>query len=312
MSGKGLSNKYLICLGAMLFACTGLAVFAQAEDGLAGHWVGAVLVRPAELEFDVSLDLVEASDRKLSALLSLPGQGVKRREVQELSVDGRKISFVYEDGKDRSRFSGTLSEGGRTIEGTLAEAGKSFPFVLERRPAPAGDAEARPAVRNLSPGGAELREQFSRDDGHVRMIAILSPTCPGCQNCARIVRRYVFEKIEDPELRAYIVWEPIYPEDSRAAAEQSASLIADPRVTHFWADHRSTGSAFQKAVGLATSPAWDVVLVFNSEKRWLADGQAPVPDFFMHNLKGDELPKERRLNGSKLMEEVRAVLSRKN
>jgi hypothetical protein len=123
------------------------------------------------------------------------------------------------------------------------------------------------------------------------------------------VRRYVFEKIEDPELRAYVVWEPIYPEDKREAAEESASLIADPRVTHFWAEDRSTGNTFQKVLGLKASPAWDVVLVFSGEKRWPANGEAPVPDFFVHNLKGDELPKELRLNGSKLMEKVRAILT---
>src|SRR5215468_3583328 len=105
MVGECLSKKWLVCLGTILFSFTG--VFAQAGDSLAGHWVGAVLARPAELEFDVSLDLVTGSDQKPSALLSLPGQGVRRHEVRELSIGGGKISFVYDDGKDRSLFSGS-------------------------------------------------------------------------------------------------------------------------------------------------------------------------------------------------------------
>jgi hypothetical protein len=309
MVGRALPKKWWICLGAVLVSWPASVIVAQAGDGLAGHWVGAVLARPAELEYDVSLDIAAASGQKPTVLLSLPGQGVRRHEVQELSVGGGKISFVYDDGKDRSLFSGSLAKDGRTIEGTLSEAGKTFPFVLERRPLPAGGDDVKPVVRSLSRSGAELRKQFSQDDGHVRMIAILSPTCPGCQNCARIVRRYVFEKIDDPDLRAYVVWEPVYPQDKREAAEQSASLIADPRVTHFWEDGRSIGNAFQKAVGLESSPAWDVILVFSGDKRWTADGPAPAPDFFMHNLKGSELPQERRLNGAKLMAEVRAALT---
>ncbi len=309
MAGERLVSRWLICLGVILFSCAALVVSAQGVGRWAGHWVGAILVRPAEFELDISLDLVEGSDRNLLALLSLPGQGVKLREVQGLSIDGEKISFAHEDGKDRSLFSGSFSPDGRTIEGSLGEAGKTYRFVLERRPAPANKGDVGPAVRSLSPSGKEFREQFSRDDGHVRIIAILSPTCPGCQNCARIVRRYVLEKIEDPELRVYVIWEPALPEDKLEAAERSAALITDPRATHFWSDRRAIGSAFQKAVGLKTSPAWDVVLIFDGEKRWPVDGEAPTPDFLMHNLKGDELPKVQRLNGSKLAEAVRGVLA---
>ncbi len=289
-------------LAVLLFWGTGTAAITPEASRLTGHWQGAILVRAAELEYDLALDIAEHHCQGLQVLLSLPEQKVRQHAVTELQAEGGNISFVYDDGKDRSSFSARLSADGQTLAGTLSEAGKSFPFVLERRP----PAEP-PAVRGLSPGGDELRELFTRDDGRPRLIVILSPTCPGCRNCARLVRRYVFERIQDPELRAYVVWEPIHPTDDRAAAEDSAALLADPRVTHFWGNHRFTGSAFQKAVGMST-PAWDVVLAFGGNRRWRG-GQAPVPDLFQHNLaKNPELPQDRLLHGDKLGEEVRGLL----
>jgi hypothetical protein len=126
---------------------------------------------------------------------------------------------------------------------------------------------------------------------------------------ARVVQRYVLQTLDDPRLAVFVVWEKIGAHDSPEAARKATMLLPDPRVHFFWSDDRIAGKAFQGAVGIQGTPAWDVFLVYGPGKTW--NGEAPpIPDYFMHNQPSHpELPKDRLLNGNRLAEKVKILLA---
>ncbi len=102
------------------------------------------------------------------------------------------------------------------------------------------------------------------------------------------------------------MWEPILRTDNEAAAGKATVLLPDPRVRHFWVPSQSVGEMFQKPIGLAAEPAWDVYLAYPRGVHW--DDHPPAPAFFMHQLVG-RLPAEQRLDGAELATRLQAMLN---
>jgi hypothetical protein len=97
----------------------------------------------------------------------------------------------------------------------------------------------------------------------------------------------VLDAIDDPSLRAYVVWVPVLPADSEAAAWSSRVLVRDRRALHFWDAGRSLSRPFAQLLGLpADGPAWDVYLAYGSGARW---GELPPKPAFWHHQLGDAI-----------------------
>ena len=122
-----------------------------------------------------------------------------------------------------------------------------------------------------------------------------------------MVRQHVLEAIEDPDLKLFVVWEPILKTDSAEAARLSSGFLPDDRVMQYWASTRTVGRSFQDAIRLEGEPAWDVYLVYDRGIRW-AD-EPPAPTTFQHQL-GGRLPDDLLLNGPVLADGIRALLHR--
>jgi hypothetical protein len=273
------------------------------KPAAAGHWEGAIVIREAVFEVELSLDLEASPEGALRGKLSLPTQFVKDMPLQNVDFDGKKISFLTVD-KDgvASSFQGDLSSGGEKIAGTMTESGQSAPFHLVRTAVK----EARAVdIPRLSADGKELISRFNQDAGAVRLLVVLSPTCGRCRMGALFLNRYILEKIADPRLRVYILWEKVNPQDSPAAAQDAAKLVSDERVTQLWSEERFAGRAFQREVGLETSPAWDIFLLFSGDQRWA--NTPPHPVEFEHGLEG-ALPKEKELDAKRLAAAIEARL----
>lgn len=115
----------------------------------------------------------------------------------------------------------------------------------------------------------------------------------------------VLEQVDSPNVRAYVVWEPILPADREAAARQATVLIPEGRAAHFWAPDLELARAFRAPLGLTGEAAWDVYLIYDRQADWPA-GTVPVPIDFQHQLYG--LPDDKFLDEASLVARIRELL----
>lgn len=127
-----------------------------------------------------------------------------------------------------------------------------------------------------------------------------------CLASARVVRRYVLDAIDSPDLRFYVVWGPMLGEESREDTGPATVHLAGDRVTHFWTPGHDLAEAFAGVLGLPEGePAWDTFLLFAPGAAW-GEAGPPAPAFFMHV--GRSLPEDRRLDAEILAREARRLL----
>ena len=127
-----------------------------------------------------------------------------------------------------------------------------------------------------------------------------------CRQGASVIQNAVLEAIEDPSLRAYVVWVPVLPADLSAAAQEACSLVPDRRASHFWDSGGALARTFSRVLGLPLgSPAWDVYLAYPPGMRW--EEEPPEPPYWQHQLGG--LVVAPQLDGEKLAAHVRLILA---
>lgn len=142
---------------------------------------------------------------------------------------------------------------------------------------------SHPSTADLA-GFGQLKEAFDGDAGHVRLVALLSPSCGYCVKGYRYMQR-ILDEVPDERLRMYVVWEPMLSGDNRALAERMSRKAGDPRLArHFWDPQQLSGKAWQRTLELP-GVAWDVYFVYGPDARW--DENAPTtPDYWQHQGAG--------------------------
>jgi len=167
---------------------------------------------------------------------------------------------------------------------------------------------ATDAIRLLD--SRELREWFNASSGSVRVISLLSPTCPDCQ-AGHGVLKTVFDQTASPDLKAFLVWLPMRAGDDPVAAGRQAATFTDPRLTEGWDGSRAIGDLFARRLALRGT-AWDVYLVYDRGVRW-EGSEPPAPSFWMHQLR-ESVGADQKLclDPSRFSREVLARLERKS
>jgi copper chaperone len=130
-------------------------------------------------------------------------------------------------------------------------------------------------------GQGELRNWFNALSGSVRVVSLLSPTCPVCQSGHNVLKT-VFGNTDSADLKAFLVWLPMEAGDDPPAARRQAATFQDPRLTEGWDPDREMGDLFARTLALRGA-AWDVYLVYDRGVRWEGD-EPPAPSFWMHQL----------------------------
>jgi hypothetical protein len=107
---------------------------------------------------------------------------------------------------------------------------------------------------------------FNLGRGTVRAVVLASPTCPGCAEAASGVLATLGE-IESKRLRAYIVYAPALPGDTRLSALLSATkLPQDRRAVLFWDPDRVCASAWEPYLK-ADSTAVGATLLYDADAK---------------------------------------------
>lgn len=166
-------------------------------------------------------------------------------------------------------------------------------------PAASKPMEARPAATapadgliDLGKGDlGKLRQAFNDNQGNVRMLFILSPTCPGCLEGSLDVQQKILDKIDFAQLKVFVVWFPLFQgADNREAALRTGATFTDPRVSQFWLPDWTLGNLYGKVLPFPPDykyqVAVDVYLIFDEKQTW--GDEVPKPVAFMHRLGQDE------------------------
>jgi len=148
----------------------------------------------------------------------------------------------------------------------------------------------------LDDQGSQLRADFNRKIGSVRLLFVVDPICPGCLRGLADMNRDLLQGTADPRLQTFVVHEPVlglarYVPWLRASGgkdvPQAAQLLQNPNVRNYWNPTGVFGRLLSQAVGLKNGErpvyAWDVWLVYGPEAKWVGAGP-PRPRLLMHQL----------------------------
>ncbi len=151
---------------------------------------------------------------------------------------------------------------------------------------------------------AALQEIFNQDTGHVRMVALLSPSCGYCIKGYRYMRK-ILDEVQDERLKMYVVWEPMLSGDSKRLAERMSRKAKDPRMVYqAWDNERVTGKTWQASMDLP-GIAWDVYFLYGPDTEWGEDGPSQ-PEYWQHQGAGGQ---ENWLDYDKLKAKVEDMLA---
>ncbi len=145
----------------------------------------------------------------------------------------------------------------------------------------------------------DARKTFNASSQKVRVVALLSPTCPDCRSGHGVVGR-VLTKFPSPKLKAILVWEPMRDGDDATSATQQAETVQDIRISQGWDGDQNLGKVFGQTLDLHQI-AWDVYLVYKPGIKWEGP-QPPRPTFWMLLL--CENPTRMNVEVVKLLEQM--------
>jgi hypothetical protein len=148
----------------------------------------------------------------------------------------------------------------------------------------------------LDDQASQLRADFNRKMGTVRLLFVVDPICPGCLRGLDDMNRDLLRVTVDPRLQVFVVHQPVlgvarYAPWLRIAGgddvPKAAQLVQNPNVQHYWNPSGEFGRLLSKAVGLSNGDgqvyAWDVWLLYGPEAKWEVGGPPP-PQLLMHQL----------------------------
>ena len=131
-----------------------------------------------------------------------------------------------------------------------------------------------------------------------------------------VIRDEVLQRVGDPGLKVYVIWEPILPRDrAEALNDSTAAMAQEPRARQYWDPGAVSGKAYRQALDLPLkSAAWDVYMLFPPGVRW--DEAPPAPAFWMHQISFMPFSAAAkrfgplRLDGRRFREEVQGLMSK--
>lgn len=139
-----------------------------------------------------------------------------------------------------------------------------------------------PHVESLDGGLAPLQTWFNENASHVRVLGVVSSTCP---MCVRGRREALEPLLSQPgDYRMAWIFIDMMETDSLESAAGVASAVADPRLTVFHDPHKRAGLAVAHCLGWTKHVAWDTYLIYRGDARWTTEGM-PSPDVWYHQLK---------------------------
>lgn len=140
----------------------------------------------------------------------------------------------------------------------------------------------------LDGSASQLREDFNRARGSVRLMFVVDPTCPGCLSGLDEMNKALLAVTRDARLQTFVVYVPVlHPSPTARDVPRAAALLHNPQVHNYWNPSGDFGRTLAEAAGLKHDGkpvyAWDVYLIYGPEAGW-AGAAPPKPLLLMHQL----------------------------
>jgi hypothetical protein len=177
------------------------------------------------------------------------------------------------------------------------------------------DPPAAPGYTVLDETGSQLREDFNRAKGSVRLLFVVDPICPGCLRGLDDVNKALLSKTHDARLQTFVVHVPVLTPSAKAKdVPPAAELLQNADVHHYWNPSGEFGRALSEGVGLKANGkpvyAWDVWLIYGPEAAWTG-ASPPKPRLLMHQLRALQGSKEfPHLDSKAFAREAQQLLTR--
>lgn len=143
---------------------------------------------------------------------------------------------------------------------------------------------SKPEVLRLH-GIEPLRAWFEGAAGHVRVLGVVSATCPMCVRGRRDGLEALLS--EPTDFRMAWVFIDMMTTDTRATAMDAVAGVRDARLTAFHDPTRLVGQSVAGCLGWTRHVAWDTYLIYGPGTPWTGQ-HVPSPTFWYHQLKDRE------------------------
>jgi hypothetical protein len=116
----------------------------------------------------------------------------------------------------------------------------------------------------------QLTARFNQDAGSLRLVVLVSPTCPQCVSGAGWIQEYALKRNPTLDVKVYAVWYEMYPGDSPDDFPAARAFMPDKRVTHFWDTGKDVGGWFYGFVpsNVKGEIEWDAFYLFDKTAVW--------------------------------------------
>ncbi len=159
----------------------------------------------------------------------------------------------------------------------------------------AGSSRGRDATANhvhyavLGSDDGQLREDFNRDRGDVRLVFLVDPICPEClRGMADMGDDLLANLAVSAPVKVYVVFEPVIGGQAKDIPA-AAALLRSSTSRLYWNPTGDFGRQMSHALhywnGHEWVYAWDTWLIYRPDAVW-SDAAPPEPAFLMHQLGG--------------------------
>jgi hypothetical protein len=116
----------------------------------------------------------------------------------------------------------------------------------------------------------DLKTRFNQDAGALRLVVLVSPTCPQCVSGASWIQEYALKRNPTLDVKVYAIWYEMYPGDSPDDFPAARGLMPDKRVTHLWDPGKDVGRWFYGFVpsDVRGEIEWDAFYLFDKTSVW--------------------------------------------
>jgi hypothetical protein len=194
--------------------------------------------------------------------------------------------------------------GAQTLAGKAAPpASGTPPPAAAPKSAPPAPA-TRPVVIHDIATRLDLRAPFNADQGKIRILAFLSPTCGHCFVNAQAFQKEVLDALPDANIAVYVVWLKVLDSDNRAAINAAATVLHDARIRHYWDPKHTMNAQLLDGIYVDVQVRmYNVFLLYDGHTTW--ETHLPRAGYWMQDYRGVPAP---QFKASTMLEEVNKAL----